>query len=184
MTLGTHPPVICNALTISALAFVTLLLSQGAHANPHYEIITSNGARIFNTKTGVPTQNDVTREEFISASKRAGKRIEHVVEPGSFQKTIFVDGKRIIDGRGAKDLSAKSGFRMDKKGSTLYLRRERGKNARNRIVHDGKNILSFPTKERVAILAFDEKRLLLSLREIRSRTTRFVGDQPLFRQRR
>ncbi|MEM8798249.1 MAG: hypothetical protein AAGE61_21985 [Pseudomonadota bacterium] len=175
MTLGIHTAAICATLNVWALAFITLLLTPSTQANPHYEIVTSNGVRTFHTKTGSLTQNDVTRKGLITASTRGGKRIEHVVEPGSFQKTVFVDGKRIIDGRGAKDLSAKSGFRMDKKGSTLYLRRERGKNARVRIIHEGKNILSFPTKERVSVLAFDENRLFLSLREIRSRKTRFVS---------
>lgn len=170
-----------NKISAAVLAATTLLAAMGG--GPALAETVSGGVGwvvsqsgrdfAFNTATGLATSRGITSPGLISVSRSGGREVLKYWEEGAYRATVTLDGQALIDGYDLDDVARISGFRMDRQGSSVYLRTTKGPKARVELIQDGHKVLEWPRLQIVSVLAYKADGLTVSVFDKKAQRTEF-----------
>ncbi len=148
-------------------------LAETARGGEGWVVSQSGRGFSFNTATGLVTSKGVTYPGLISASRSGGRELLKYWEEGAYRATATLDGQTLIDGYDLEDVARISGFRMDRQGSSVYLRTTKGPKARVELLQDGRKVLEWPRLQIVSVLAYKADALTVSVFDKEAQRTAF-----------
>lgn len=119
----------------------------------------------FDSRTGLGRRKSVEREALVSASSVGERTLLQFWERGAFRPTTMLENTKLVDGYDIDDVSRLSSIRVDKNGSLVYLRSQKGPRATVDLIQDGRVVFQWPRLTRASLVSFDLDRLIVSVQD-------------------
>jgi len=140
-------------------------VAHGAGADRGWLITQTATGFSFDTWTGIAKRKSDARESLVSVSTVGAYTQSQYWEPGAFRPTITVNGAKLVHGLDIDDVSRLRSIRLDKGGSLVYLRSQKGPKATVDLVQDGKVILQWPRRTRASLVSYERDALVVSVQD-------------------
>ena len=163
--------VVCNAdwIVLFFLAFTAALVCTKARADddgPAGWIVTQVASGLsFDSKTGKGKRKSIERLALVSASSVGEHTLLQFWERRAFRPTVMLENTKLVDGYDVDDVSRLRSIRVDKNGSLVYLRSQKGPRATVDLIQDGRIVFQWPRLTRASLLSFDSDGLIVSVQD-------------------
>jgi len=159
----------CHWIALSSLVATAAVVFSKAHADYDSSagwIVTQAASGLaFDSTTGLGQRKSIERKALVSASSIGERTLLQFWEPGAFRPTMMVENTKLVDGYDIDDVSRLRSVRLDKSGSLVYLRSQKGPKATVDLIQDGKVVFQWPRLTRASLVSFKADGLLVSVQD-------------------
>ncbi|MEO0963144.1 MAG: hypothetical protein AAFY01_12060, partial [Pseudomonadota bacterium] len=127
----------------------------------------------FDTGTELLTIKNLSGPGLVSVKRSSGMETITRWEAGSFDRTITLNGHRVVDGRSLSDVVRRTGFKTNRAGDFVYLKTPKGPKARVQLYLNDTQIHDWPRLSVVHLLSFKGSRITVSIFDRDRQSTEF-----------
>ncbi len=154
-----------RTLTLAIMTVLACGLARAANETGGWVITQTATGLSYDTRTGIAKRKASAQKGLISISTVGAFTQSQFWEQGAFRPTITLDDVKLVDGFELEDVSRLRSIRLDRSGSHVYLRSQKGPKTTVDLVHDGRVVSRWPRGTQASIVSFDADALVLSVQD-------------------